>query len=117
MTATQFDLGDIAAEQAEQIEAADSARDAGLVGEAASVLDVNYTVGTDGRIREVSVSYNVQGARVTVDLRDGTLTAASGFDSHRVHINARDGSNDAEMTLKDAFHLHASRMEGVSMEV
>jgi len=115
MTATEFDLGDIAAEQAEQIEVADSARDAGLVGD--GLLDVNYTVGTDGRIREVSVSYNVQGARVTVDLRDGTLTAASGFDSHRTHINARDGRNDAEMTLKDAFHLHASRMEGVSMEV
>lgn len=115
MTATQFDLGDIAAEQAEQIEAADSARDAGLVGD--GLLDVDYTVGTDGRIREVSVSYNVQGARVTVDLRDATLVAASGFDSHRVHINARDGRNDAEMTLRDAFHLHASRVDGVEMEV
>jgi len=114
MTATQFDLGDIAAEQAEQIEAADSARDAGLVGD--NVLDVNYTVGTDGRIREVSVSYNVSGAKVTVDLSAGTLTAAAGFDTHRVHINARDGRNDAEMTLEDAFHLHASRMDGVSME-
>ena len=115
MTATQFDLGDIAAEQAEQIEAADSARDAGLVGD--GLLDVNYTVGTDGRIREVSVSYNVSGAKVTVDLNAGSLTAAAGGDTHRVHINARDGRNDAEMTLEDAFHLHASGVEGVEISV
>jgi len=102
---TSQNLGSIAAEIAENIEAADSARDAGLIGD--GLLGVELSVAPDGHLRDISVSFNAMHARITVDLSASTLTASAGFDSHRVHIN-----DDADDVLHAAFDWHASRVEG-----
>jgi len=102
---THPDLGSIAAEMAEDIEAAESATDAGLIDD--GLLGVELSVAPDGHIRDISVSFNAMHARITVDLSAGMLTASAGFDSHRVHIN-----DDAHDALKEAFDFHARRVEG-----
>jgi hypothetical protein len=103
-----MDLGSIAAAEAESIEAADSAHDAGLRGD--NVLDVSLTCDLDGTIKAVEVSYNARNAHITVNVTDGTLTASAGFDSHRTHING-----DADMVLSDAEAWWQTHAEGVSM--
>jgi len=106
--ATQ-NLGSVAAEAAEHIEMADSARDAGLVGD--GLLGVELSVAPDGHLRDITVSFNAHSARISVDLSAGMLTASAGFDTHRVHIN-----DDAEAVLREAFDFHASTVEGVEIK-
>ena len=89
------DVSEIAAEVAQDIETADSVKDAGLRGP--NVLGVDYTVGLNGALKEISVAFNAHNARITVELYTGALTASAGFDSHRTHIN-----DDAEAVLDEA---------------
>jgi len=102
----QFDIGTAAARAAEDIEAADSAEDAGLIGD--NVLDVRYTIGTDGRVRDVHISYNSRNARITVDARSGALTASAGMDTHRVHV-------DADAVLRHAAEWWEMQIQGNSV--
>jgi len=106
--ATQ-NLGSVAAEAAEHIEVADSARDAGLVGD--GLLNVELSVAPDGYLRDITVSFNAHSARISVDLSAGMLTASAGFDTHRVHIN-----DDADAVLREAFDFHASTVEGMEIK-
>ena len=99
----------MAAEAAESIEAANSAGDAGLVGD--GLLGVELSVAPDGHLRDITVSFNAHSARISVDLSAGMLTASAGFDTHRVHIN-----DDADAVLREAFDFHASAVEGVEIK-
>ena len=79
------ELGTTAAREAEALEDFDGDFEANpLTGD--NVLNVNATVGLDGNVREIAVSYNSDAARITVDLYAGTLTASAGGDNHTTHV-------------------------------
>ena len=108
MNTTTPDLGSIAKEEAESIENADSIKDAGLRGP--NVLDVNYTISMDGKLKGIDVSYNAQTARITVSLFDQSLTAGSGGETHTTHVSDDSG------VLKDAAMWWAEQIDGVPVD-
>lgn len=102
------DLASIAKEEAEKIESAESIKDAGLRGP--NVLDVDYTISSDGKVKGIDVSYNAQSARITVSLMDNRLTAGSGGETRTAHIS------DINRVVKDAEMWWSEQIDGVSVD-
>jgi len=104
------ELGTTAAREAQALEDFDGDFDANpLVGD--DVLNVNADVSLDGDVREITVGYNVMGARITVDLYAGTLTAGAGMDSHTTHVR-----NDST-AVQNAIAAWEPHFDGVEVDV
>jgi len=84
MTDTKQNLIEIARRETEEIDNAESAEKTELVGD--TVVNINYNVSQNGKLNGIHVGYNVQGARVTVDLYGRRMTVAAGGVSHHVGI-------------------------------
>lgn len=104
----------IAANAAKDIEQAETARDAQLIGD--TVTDVSFTFGINGTLKEITVQYNSRNATIRVDLYAEALTASAGFDSHRVPLFDRDESN-TEAVLEGAKSFWKSQARAIKFEV
>lgn len=104
------ELSQMAAREAEALEDFDGDFDDNpLTGD--NVVNMNATVGVDGVVREISIGFNADGARITVDLFAGRLTASAGMDSHTTHV---DDECHAVLVAQDVWEAH---FDGVEVEV
>jgi hypothetical protein len=93
-------LSDRANQVAKSIEHAEGAEDAQLIG--STVTDVDYVVGRDLTLKEITVQFNSRHATIRVDLYSGALTAAEGFgESVRVPLFPG-GDKNTEAVLEEA---------------
>lgn len=103
---TDNTASDVAQTRAERIEAADTAAEAGLVGY--DTLDVSYEIGTDGRVREVTVTTTTGGPHVEVVLGAGRVDVSWG-ESHSVPVF---GADDV---LAEARRYWEAHIDGVTV--
>lgn len=107
---TDNELGTTAAREAEALEEFDGGIEENpLVGD--NVVSVSAEVAADGRLEDVSVGFNVMGARITVDVFAGILTAGAGLSTHRTHVD-----DDCE-ALRQAQDVWADRFDGLEVSV
>jgi len=109
------ELSKRAAEISKDIEFADSAEGAQLIGQ--NVTDVRYTVGKDLQVREITVQFNSRNATVNVDLYSEALTAAEGFgDSHRTALFKGEDKN-TEAVIAEAREYWEMQAEADGLNV
>jgi ferritin-like metal-binding protein YciE len=107
------ELCEDAAKVAEDIEQADTARDAQLIG---NTTGVEYTCDISGRVKEITVQFNSRHASVSVDLYSGALTAARGMgDTHRVPLFEDNGNTEA--VLNEAIRYWEQQAQESGLDV
>lgn len=104
------ELHQIAAREAEALEDFDGDFEANpLTGD--NVVSISADVSLDGNVRDISVGFNTGGARISVDLYAGRLTAGAGGESHTTHV---DDECRAVLVARDVWEAH---FDGVEVEV
>lgn len=104
------ELNQIAAREAEALEDFDGdGIENPLTGD--GVVSISADVSLDGTVRDISVGFNSRGARITVELYSGRLTAGAGGKTHTTHV---DGECHAVLVARDVWEAH---FDGVEVEV